>query len=241
MPSSRRPGRSDASPACCGWSRPDCTSLSSIGVVTVSDEARRQRDVAGPQRLEMQLDGLAVNAHVGEAAARGPGSTGRCRTSAGIPTASMATSTPAPSVSAITFCTALPSPLFTIFVPPRDCAHLEPVLVQVDHHDLGGRVELRGEQRGEPDRPGPDDGDRVSRLHLPVVHAALEPGREDITRASPSPARRRPAGGDAGWCRRAGSGRTRPGSRRSCSRGSNRRHGSASTFPSCRSRTCRRT
>ncbi len=38
---------------------------------------------------------------------------------AGMPTASIATSTPAPSVSAMTLCTAVPSLLLTTFVAPR--------------------------------------------------------------------------------------------------------------------------
>ena len=41
---------------------------------------------------------------------------------AGIPTASMATSTPAPPVSASTFSTALPSVLLTALVPPKELA-----------------------------------------------------------------------------------------------------------------------
>ena len=44
----------------------------------------------------------------------------------------------------------------------------------------GGRIELRGQQRGKADRPGADDRHRGARLNLAVQHAALEAGRQDV-------------------------------------------------------------
>ena len=56
----------------------------------------------------------------------------------------------------------------------------EPARVHVDHHHLGRRVELRGEQGREADRARSHDRDGVAGLHLTVQHAALEAGREDV-------------------------------------------------------------
>jgi hypothetical protein len=57
---------------------------------------------------------------------------------------------------------------------------LQTIVVQVDDDNRSGRVELRGHQRGEPDRPGPDDGDRVAGFDGAVQHATLECGRQDV-------------------------------------------------------------
>ena len=58
--------------------------------------------------------------------------------------------------------------------------HLKPVVVEIDHDDLGRRVELRRQQRGEPDRSGADDRHGAARLNLAVEHAAFEAGRQDV-------------------------------------------------------------
>ena len=50
---------------------------------------------------------------------------------AGIPTASMATSTPAPPVRSMTFCTALPSALLHVPRRAKGARDLQPVLVQM--------------------------------------------------------------------------------------------------------------
>ena len=54
------------------------------------------------------------------------------------------------------------------------------IVVEIDHDDLGRRIELRGQQRRQPDRAGADDRHGVARLHLAVEHAALEAGRQDV-------------------------------------------------------------
>ena len=54
------------------------------------------------------------------------------------------------------------------------------VVIQVDHDDLGRRVELRRQQRRQADRPRTDDGDGAARLHLAVEHAAFEARGQDI-------------------------------------------------------------
>ena len=97
-----------------------------------------------------------------------------------MPTASMATSTPAPPVRALTWeAAAAPGGAHGVR-GPEPPGHLEPVRVGVDHHHGGGRVELRGEQRGQADGPRAHDRHGVARLHLAVQHPALEPGGEDV-------------------------------------------------------------
>ena len=60
---------------------------------------------------------------------------------------------------------------------PRD---LQAVVVEIDHDDFGRRIELRREQRGEADRPRPDDRDARSGRDLAVQHAAFEAGRQNV-------------------------------------------------------------
>jgi hypothetical protein len=56
----------------------------------------------------------------------------------------------------------------------------QPIRVKVDHQNLRGRIELRGQQRGQPDRPRSHDGHGVTWLHLAVQHPALEGRRENV-------------------------------------------------------------
>src|SRR6187455_2553181 len=58
--------------------------------------------------------------------------------------------------------------------------HPEPIVVEIYHHDGSWRIELRRQQDGQTDRACTYDGDGVPRLHLPVQHAALETGRQDV-------------------------------------------------------------
>ena len=103
----------------------------------------------------------------------------------------------------------------------------------VDGDDVGGAVELGAEDGGQADGPGADDGDDVAGVHLAVAHADLVAGREDVGEHQELlvGSRRR---GRGGWrCRRRARGRTRPGCRRSCGRGSSRpRRGTARSGPS---------
>ena len=97
-----------------------------------------------------------------------------------MPTASIAVSTPRLPVIFMTVSTALPSALLIARRGAEALGHLEAIVVEIDHDDLGRRVELRGEQRREPDRPRADDRHGASRLDLAVEHAALEAGRQDV-------------------------------------------------------------
>ena len=83
---------------------------------------------------------------------------------AGTPTASIAVSTPRPPVSFITASTALPSAALTVAVAPKRLRDLQAVVVEIDHDDLGRRVELRRQQGGKPDGAGADDRDRRAGL-----------------------------------------------------------------------------
>ena len=80
-----------------------------------------------------------------------------------MPTASMAVSTPR-----------LPVIFMTVFgglavgAVDRRCGaealgDLQAIVVEIDHDDLGRRIELGGEQRGQPDRSRADDRDGASR------------------------------------------------------------------------------
>ena len=85
------------------------------------DEAHGDVDVLDPQLVKGEVDRLAVHADVGDVAA------GRTMTVAmvnvsGTPTASMATSTPRPSVSARTWSFQSGSPEFTVSVAPKSAA-----------------------------------------------------------------------------------------------------------------------
>ena len=99
---------------------------------------------------------------------------------AGMPTASIAASTPRPPVIRITFSAALPSLLLTVAVAPKRLAIFKPVIVEIDHDDLGRRIELGRQQRRETDRSRADDRNGVAGLNFAVEHAAFEPGRQDI-------------------------------------------------------------
>ena len=57
---------------------------------------------------------------------------------------------------------------------------LEARVGEVDRDDTAGGEELRGHDRGEPDRACADDRDRVAGLHAAVQHPDLVGGREDV-------------------------------------------------------------
>ena len=85
------------------------------------DQARGERDVAVPQFLECNCTGLPWTPMF---AMRPPAPTMAWQVSnaAGVPTASIARSTPAPSVIAKTRATASSAALFTTDVAPNSCA-----------------------------------------------------------------------------------------------------------------------
>ena len=99
---------------------------------------------------------------------------------AGMPTASMAVSTPRLPVISMTVSTALPSALLIVVGGAEFLGHRQPVVVEIDRDDFGRRVELRGEKRGEPDRPDTHDRHDAAWLNLAVEHAALKAGRQDV-------------------------------------------------------------
>ena len=92
----------------------------------------------------------------------------------------MATSTPQPSVSAITWSFQSASPELHAIRGSELLGLLHPVGVQVDRDDPGRPVEAGGRDRGESHRTGADHGDRVTGLHLPVLDPDLETGRQDV-------------------------------------------------------------
>ena len=58
--------------------------------------------------------------------------------------------------------------------------HPKTIVVEIDHDDLGRRVELSGEQRGQSNRSGADDRHGASWLYLAVEHTALEACRQNV-------------------------------------------------------------
>ena len=75
-----------------------------------------------------------------------------------MPTASMAVSTPRPPVSFMTCLDRLAVGAVDGRGGAEALGDLKAVVVQIDHDDLGRRIELRGQQRRQADRPGADDG-----------------------------------------------------------------------------------
>ncbi|RYP46687.1 hypothetical protein DL770_011324 [Monosporascus sp. CRB-9-2] len=76
------------------------------------------------------------------------------------------------------------SGVFTGDVDTRRCAqpagHFQPCRVRVDHDDLRRRVELRRQQRGQPDGACADNRHAIARLNAAIEHTAFEPGRKDV-------------------------------------------------------------
>ena len=98
----------------------------------------------------------------------------------GMPTHSIATSTPASSVTASTCAFQSGADGVDRDRRAQRLRDVEPVAVRVDGDDLRGSVEPRGGDRGEADRSGSDDGDGVTGLDVPVPHTDLEPRRQDV-------------------------------------------------------------
>lgn len=65
------------------------------------------------------------------------------------------------------------------------CAQLlrdfQTIRVPIDGNDEAGRVQLRRYERRQPDRSNSDDGDRRTRLHLPIEHSTFQSRGQDIT------------------------------------------------------------
>ena len=99
---------------------------------------------------------------------------------AGTPTASIATSTPAPFGERHDVIDSRAIRAVDERRRPELFRDPQPVGIEVDHQNRRGRIELRGQQRGQPDRTRAHDRHRVTRLNLAVQHAALEGGRENV-------------------------------------------------------------
>ena len=99
---------------------------------------------------------------------------------AGMPTASMAVSTPRLPVSFIKRLDRLAVAAVDGLRRAEALGDLQAVVVEVDHDDLARRIELGGQQGGQTDRSGADDGHGGAGLDLAVEHAAFEAGRQDV-------------------------------------------------------------
>ena len=165
-----------------------------MGVVTVSTSRVVSVMLCDQSRLEVQLHGLAVHAHVGDASAGrhdGLADVEGRRDAHGLD--GHVDAGAAREVHDLLHRLAVAT-RSTVRVAPRLPATCRRFVVEVDHDDLGRRVELRRQQRGQADGPGAHDGHRVARLHLAVQHAALEAGGEDVAQHDAAPPRPRRAG-----------------------------------------------
>ncbi|MPL80469.1 hypothetical protein SDC9_26369 [bioreactor metagenome] len=142
-------------------------------------QPHRDVDVLDPELFDMQLDRLAVHADVGDVAA------GRDDLLAGVEGRRHADRLDR-HVDALAMGHlhdpghhVLGADLDRVGGAELPC-ELEPCRVHVDHDDPAGREELRGQQHRHPHRAGADHGDGVAGLHMAVLHADLEAGRQDV-------------------------------------------------------------
>ncbi len=98
----------------------------------------------------------------------------------GTPTASMAASTPRPSVQAITRSFQFGSPELTVSVAPKGAGPCQSGVVQIDGDDLGRAVEPRRHDGGKTDRSGPDYSHDIAWARVPILNADLESGGQDV-------------------------------------------------------------
>ena len=143
------------------------------------NQAGRDGDVAIPELLEMQVDRFAVNADVRDSSTRSndrladlEGGRYTDRLDGDIDTSAVGQRHHALRGVAVGA------------VNQRRCAErpgdFQPLVVEIDHEDRRRRIELRGQQYCEPDRPGADDRHAVSWLHLAIQDAAFKARREDV-------------------------------------------------------------
>ena len=144
------------------------------------DQSGRDRDVADPQLLEMQRRRIGRARRCWRRVRQAGSARSRARTVCGTPTASNATSAPSPSVSSMTAATASSRPLLIVMSAPNRSALSSRLSARSIATIRPGRVEPRGEDRRQPDRPGADDRDGVAGRDHAVEHADLEGGRKDV-------------------------------------------------------------
>lgn len=70
---------------------------------------------------------------------------------------------------------------------PEPARDVQTIVVEIDHDNLGGEIELGGQQGGQADRPGADDGHGRARSDLAVEDAAFEARRQDVAEHHHSP------------------------------------------------------
>ena len=156
------------------------TSFSSIGVVLVLTRPGGDGEVHDPEVLQGAAPPERRARRRSRRTRRGGRSSVHASKVAGMPTASIATSTPKPSVIALTWSIQSCVAAVHRVGGTEGLGLLEPVVVEVQGDDPGGAVQARGHHRREPDRSGADDGDHVAGLDPAVAHADLEAGGQDV-------------------------------------------------------------
>ena len=162
-----------------GSSRPSAISLSSRGVVDVSTSP-----VVMVTSLIQSFSRWSVAGRpwTPTFATWPPGLTMSAQSSnvSGMPTASMATSTPRPSVSSMISLDCVDLAVVDGDVGSERPSMLESGVGDVESDDATGRVEACGHDRRQTDRAGPDDRDRVARDDSAVEDADLVGRGQDV-------------------------------------------------------------
>ena len=143
------------------------------------DEPRRDRDVTGPQRFEVQRGRSAVHADVGDMATRADQrcceleccrDTDRFDRDVGTETTGELLNDLERILVAVV----------DDHVGPEHLRRFETALGQVDRDDVARAEQPSAHDGGEADGARAHDGDDVARLHMAVEHADLVAGGEDV-------------------------------------------------------------
>ena len=178
------------------------------------DETGRDRDVLDPQRPRGAASPARRARRCWRCARRRAARLTVSSNAAGVPTASIETSAPRPSVRPRTIGERSSRVGLTTTSAPNCLAASSRLVGQVDRDDVARAVQPRADDRGEADRTGADDGDDVAGRDLPVEHADLVAGRQDVGDHQDLLVGHAGRAPDTSRCRRTARARTRPGCRR---------------------------
>src|SRR6202171_3609965 len=162
-----------------GSSLPPSISDSSCGMVRVSTSPVVDGHVLDPELLQVQRHGLAVNAHVGERAAgadqfrgqlEGGRDSDRLDGYIDAETARQLENSLDGVLAAV-----VDGDVSAEFLGLRQAA-----VIEVDHDDASGRVQLRGHDRRQADRARANDGHGIARSHAAVLDADFQGRRKDV-------------------------------------------------------------
>src|SRR6185312_6199664 len=142
-------------------------------------QARGDRDVPDPLLFQVQHDRLAVHADVGDPAAR-PGQLDGQLEGGGHADGLDGHVGAHPAGQVLDHGQRVLAGAVHRDVGTELLGRLEAGVGQVDGHDVAGAVQPCTGDRGQADRPGPYDGDDITRAHAAGQHADLVAGRQDV-------------------------------------------------------------